>query len=69
MSSEEQKLNEWFNCERVKDLVDFKVRVSDTAKGLTREQLCKDINTMIDNIAAGKTHKIDWKKLEAEIGD
>ena len=64
MGLEEQKLNEWFNGERMNGLVDFKVRVTDAAKGLTREQLCADVNAMNDAISAGKTSRLTREELD-----
>lgn len=64
MGLEEQKLNEWFNSEHMNGLVDFKVTVTDAAKGLTREQLCADINAMNDAIAVGRTRRLTKKELD-----
>ena len=64
MGSEEQKLNEWFNGEKAKGLVDFKVTANPFIGPLTREQICAAINGANKSIAAGKSTIIDWKKLE-----
>jgi hypothetical protein len=65
MGSEEQLLNEWFNGEKAKGLVDFKVTLDPFVDPkITREQLCKDINDFNKAIAEGKTKPINWKELE-----
>jgi hypothetical protein len=65
MDSEEQKLNEWFNGERAKGLVDFKLTVDpDAIRSMTREELCADINAVNDAIAAGKTRRLSDKELD-----
>jgi hypothetical protein len=60
MGSEEQKLNEWFNGEKAKGLVDFKVEMN--AKDLTREEICRDINKAI--AATKHATRINWKELD-----
>jgi hypothetical protein len=61
MGSEEQKLNEWFNGEKAKGLVDVKITWGDIT-GLSREERCKAINDF--NEAAKHATPINWKELE-----
>jgi hypothetical protein len=67
MGHEEQKLNEWFNGEKKKGLVDFKITINPNVdmRNMTREQICADINAANDAIAQGKATPINWKELEA----
>lgn len=64
MGLEEQKLNEWFNGEKAKGLVDFKVTMNPFSGPLTREQICEAINGATKSIANGKATIIDWKEIE-----
>ena len=65
MGLEEQKLNEWFNGERDKGLVDFKVTMNPFSGPLTREQICADINACNRLIREGKTVPINWIELDS----
>lgn len=59
MSSEEQKLNDWFNGEGNKNLVDVKVTMSkEVRKTVAKEKVIADINALHDAIAASKARRI-----------